>query len=138
MEEKTLFKATSSVEGLKQTKKPYSLNNQKGHLGGQIVSLIFAITIWGLYIMAAVQSVKSFTKLLKSSDSKDLLSLAKDLIVFPGFLILSILAGFIHAYIEHRRTGEEFLEVVLVLVTVYLFFISSFGLIILRNFFSVS
>ena len=125
-----------------QTNKPCSINNQKSHLGGQIVSLIFAITIWGLYIMAAVQSVKSITILLKSSEFKDMLSLAKDLIVFPGFLVLSITAGFIHAHIEHRRANEESLEVVneflggiLVLVTVYLFFISLFGLIILRNFF---
>lgn len=115
MERKDLSKAIPFHEELKQTKRPHLLYNEKGHLTG----LFFGIAIWIIYAQVAVPNAIALYKLMKSNGSMDSLSFVKSSIIFPGFLILCLLAGSVHAYIEERSTGIFWLGI-LPLATWYL------------------
>jgi hypothetical protein len=119
MKKQQLPKATPSVEEPQQTEKPPSLNNQKPHP----TRLLLGMASWFIYIYISVPNAKRFYELMKNSGHTNLLSVTKVSIIFPGPLILSILAGSIHAYIINRHEDEKSWTAILPLTTCYLGFI---------------
>lgn len=97
------LKISASVQELKQPKKLSFLNNQKGHFAG----IFLGIAIWGIYLSIVIQWAMRYFELMNSRVHADLPSLTKVLLIFPGTLILCILAGSIHLYIKDRHEIEK-------------------------------